>query len=160
MVKNSQNLYFIPTRVLRSSYWTERVDADQSHPCRLWRSFDELLSRGRLPPRDIDATDMHRYLDDKVAAVRAATAGSDAPSFTHCPTACTLNVFSPTTPADIVELVHTLPDKQCQSDSLPTWLLKANADILSPFLSYFLNSCALNRAPFRLASSPATSRRC
>jgi len=133
--------YFYLLRRKQRAYWTERVDAYQSHPRRLWRSFDELPGRGRLPPPDIDATDMHRYLGDKVAGVRAATAGADPPSFTHCPTGCTLNAFSPTTPADIVELVHSLPNKQCQSDPLPTWLSKAKADILSPFLSYFLNCC-------------------
>ena len=31
-------------------------------------------------------------------------------------------------------MVRALPDKQCFSDALPTWLLKHNATLLSPFL--------------------------
>ena len=31
--------YFDLLRRKQREYWTERVDADQSHPCRLWRSF-------------------------------------------------------------------------------------------------------------------------
>ena len=37
--------------------------------------------------------------------------------------------------------MHSLPNKQCFSDSQPTWLLKANANILSPFLCQLVNSC-------------------
>ena len=136
------------SRVLRSilrrkqrAYWTERVDSDQSHPCRLWRSFDELLGRRRSPAPDIDATDIHRYLNDKVAGIRADTAGADPPSFTHCPTDCAFLVLNPITPADVVALVHSLPDKQCLSDPMPTWLLKKNVDVLSPFLCRLFNSC-------------------
>ena len=75
MSLSTRRAYFDLLRRKQRAYWTERVDADQSHPCRLWRSFDELLGRGRLPPPDIDATDMHRYLDDKVAGVRADVTG-------------------------------------------------------------------------------------
>ena len=32
-------------------------------------------------------------------------------------------------------MVGSLPDKQCSLDPMPTWLLKANVDILAPFLS-------------------------
>jgi len=34
-----------------------------------------------------------------------------------------------------------LPNKQCSSDPQPTWLLKANADILLPFLCQLFSSC-------------------
>jgi len=37
--------------------------------------------------------------------------------------------------------VRSLPNKQCSSDPQPTWLLKANADILWPFLCQLFNSC-------------------
>jgi len=49
--------------------------------------------------------------------------------------------FRPITPADIEKLVLSLPNKQCLSDSLPTWLLRANVDILSPFLCELFNRC-------------------
>jgi len=40
-----------------------------------------------------------------------------------------------------VKLVLSLPNKQCLSDPLPTWLLQANVDILSPFLCQLFNRC-------------------
>ena len=89
-------------------------------PCRLWRSFDQLLGRGCGPEADIDATVLHRFFDDKVASVRAATAGAAAPQFTIAPIGCELRCFLPVTIDDVVKMVRALPGKQCSSDPLPT----------------------------------------
>ena len=45
-----------------------------------------------------------------------------------------IRVFTPVTPADVIALMRSLPDKQCSSDLLSTWLLKINVDVLTPFL--------------------------
>jgi len=71
----------------------------------------------------------------------SAFAGAEPPFFTLCPTNCSFRVFRPITPADVVKLVLSLPNKHCLSDPLPTWLLKANVDILSPFLCQLFNRC-------------------
>jgi len=104
----------------RSAFWMTRVKAEQSQPCRLWQSFDQLLGRGCGPEADIDATVLHRFFDDKVAAVRAAAAGAAAPQFTTAPVGCELRLFSPVTIDDVVKMVRALPGKQCSSDPLPT----------------------------------------
>jgi len=83
----------------------------------------------------------YRHLEDKVTGVRTATAGAEPPFFTLCPTNCSFRVFRPVTPADVEKLVLSLPNKQCLSDPLPTWLLKANVDILSMFLCQLFNRC-------------------
>ena len=88
----------------------------------------------------IAAADLHRYYDDKVAGVRAATIGTTPPSFTLTPLCCELRLFSLVSKQDIVDLVRALPDKQCISDPLPTWLLKDNIDLMVPFLCRLINS--------------------
>ena len=45
-------------------------------------------------------------------------------------------VFSTVTPYDVAAMVRALPEKQCSSDPLPMRLLKANIDILVPFVSH------------------------
>src|SRR5664279_1445573 len=124
----------------RSTFWTDRVNAEQSQPRRLWKSFNELLGRGNAPTCiNIDATELHRHFDDKVAGVRAATADADVPAYSRAPEGCELRRFSPIALADVVTLVRALPDKQCSSDPSPTWLLKNNINILAPFLCRLLN---------------------
>ena len=76
-----------------------------------------------------------------ITGIRTATADAEPPFFTLCPTNCSFRVFRPITPADVVKLVLSLRNKQCLSDPLPTWLLKANVDILSPFLCQLFNRC-------------------
>jgi len=127
--------YINLVRRRRSEFWTARVAADQSQPRRLWRSFDQLLGRGRAPPASIDASVLHQFFDDKVAVVRAATADAAAPQCTAAPVGCELRLFTPVTPAEVSEMVRALPDKQCLSDLMPTHVLKSSVDILAPFLS-------------------------
>ena len=79
---NTNNIYIV--RCKRSTFWTDRVEEERAQPRRLWQSFDEILGRGRAPPTDIDAPTLHRYFDDKVAGVRAATAGAAPPSSLLC----------------------------------------------------------------------------
>jgi len=99
-----------------------------------------LLGRGRAPlTSDIDASTLHRFFDDKVAGVRASTDGADSPTFTTVPVGCELRLFTPVSSADAVELVKKLPDKQCTSDPLPTWLLKQSVEVLAPFLCRLFN---------------------
>ena len=97
------------------------------------------------------------FFDDKVAGVRDATAGAPAPQFTAAPVGCELRFFRPVTPTDVIKLVQALPDKQCSSDPLPTWLLKANASILAPFLCrLFCWSLQHGTVPLRMKSAYIT----
>ena len=87
---------------------------------------------------DIDASALHQFFDDKIASVRAVTARADEPRFTPAPVGCQLRLFTPVTQTEIIEVVHALPDKQCLSDRLPTWLgiLKKSDNVLAPFLCW------------------------
>ena len=53
---------------------------------------------------------------------------------------------------DVITAVRLLPDKQCQSDVMPTWMLKCNVDLLAPFLTELFNrSLALVPDVFKAA---------
>jgi len=79
------------------------------------------------------------FFDSLVAEVRASTSDDQPPSFTAAPLDCVLRAFRPLTVADVVTAVRLLPDKQCNSDPLPTRLLKVNIDVLAPFLVELFN---------------------
>ena len=113
--------YLDLVRPKRKAFWATRVDVEQHQPCRLWRSFDQLLGRGRTPLADIDATVLHRFFDDKVAGFRAATAGAAEPQFTAAPVGCELRLFTPVTQTDVIEMVHASTARQV--------LLRFTADV-------------------------------
>ena len=155
--RDERRRYFALVRRTRSTFWTSRVESERFQPRRLWQSFDHILGRGRGPPADIDASTLHRFFDEKVDAVRAATASATPPVFIAAPVGCELRVFTSVTETDVIELVKSLPDKQCSSDPMPTWLLKANADILAPFLyQLFCKSLESGTVPLTLKSAYIT----
>ena len=124
----------------REEFWQSKVTAEQSAPRQLWHSIDVLLGRGSTPMSDaVTADEAHQFFEDKVAGVRASTAGAPSPSFSAVPRGCKLNAFRPLTVDDVVAAVRLLPDKQCASDPLPTRLLKDSVDLLGPFLTEMFN---------------------
>ena len=136
-------------RLKREKYWQSKIDVERSSPRQLWPSVDQLMGCGRShEPPGVDADTLHRFFDDKVAGVRAATADAAPPAFTDAPLGCSLSEFRPLTAADVVAGVRALPGKQCASDPLPTRLLKDNVDVLAPFLVELFNrSMALGVVP-------------
>jgi len=92
--------YVTLLRQKESAFWSKRIDAQQSQPRQLWRSFDKLLGRGKNPlSSDVDAPALHQFFDDKFAGVWAATARADEPRFTPAPVGCELRLFTPVTQA-------------------------------------------------------------
>jgi len=104
----------------------------------LWSKLvDAQSGQGKTPlSSDIDASALDQFFDDKVAGVLAATARADEPRFTPAPVRCELCLFTPFTQIEIIEMVLAVPDKQCLSDPLPTWLLKKSVNVLALFLCW------------------------
>ena len=151
-------LYRELLRRKRSGFWSNLVQSDQSDPRRLWRSFNEILGRGRVnPSNSINAADLHRHFMNKVASVRAATEGSDLPSFSCVPDGYAFQTFSPVTSINVAAVIRALPDKQCALDPSPTKHLKENIKDLSPFLCNLFNlSMTSGTFPFRFKTAYIT----
>ena len=101
-------------------------------------TVSKLLGRGRLPAdADISATEFHCFFDRKVADIRATTSCAADPVYTD--TDCTFPGFSAVSADEVAAAVLKLPNKQCPSDPLPTWLLKECVGDLAPFLSHLFS---------------------
>jgi len=97
------------------------------------------MVRGRVPPSEaVNAADFLCHLDAKVASVRASTDNAPPPSLSS-PPGCSIVEFRLLSVADVVALVQKLLYKQCDSDIIPTHLLKDCVDILDPFLVDMFN---------------------
>ena len=88
------------------------------------------MGRGATPASStIAADDFHRFIDDKVAGVRASTDSAPPPHYTTAAPDCSLHNFTLLTEVDVVAAVRQLPDKQCGTDPIPTRLLKEHVDV-------------------------------
>jgi hypothetical protein len=129
----------------REAFWRTQVDEQRGQPRRLWRSVDNIMGRGKPPDTDDIAADVfHRFFDDKIASVLQSTAGAPPPTFTRCPSECSMDCFRMPTCDEIISAVKHLPDKQCLSDPIPTRYVKACADTLTPFIAHMFGLCMRN----------------
>jgi len=93
-------------------------------------------------PASLD-NDFQRFFIDKVAKIRYSTVDAPEPSYNAVPPGCKFVYFRLTDCDDVIKLIMSLPDKQCASDPMPTWLLKTCASDLAPFLCRLFNASLL-----------------
>jgi hypothetical protein len=84
---------------------------------------------------DLTADDLHHFFVDKVARVRDSIAGAPNPVYCRALHDSAFGNFRPVEPDDVIKHIMALPDKQCASDPMPSWLLKVCARDQASFLS-------------------------
>jgi hypothetical protein len=68
--REQRRVYRDLLRSKREALWQSKVAAEHSTPRQLWRSIDALMGHGRAPtPSAVDADGLHRFFDEKVAAI-------------------------------------------------------------------------------------------
>ena len=124
----------------REHFWREKIQAEHHRPKQLWRSIDNLMgrSRERSSNHNITATDFLRHFEDKVLGIRNSTHRA-TPIFINSAADCSFSKFRKLTLRQIITAINHLPNKQSPMDPCPTWLFKANVDILAPFLVHLFN---------------------
>jgi len=128
------------TRRKRAEFWRTSIDEYKSSPQHLWHSIDKLMGREKQAASpDITASDFQKYFVDKIAAVRASTDGASDPTFRLSPEVTELNTLRSVDLDEVTLLISSLPNKQCRSDPLPTWLLKECTAELAPFICRLFN---------------------
>ena len=137
------------------TFWRTRIASQQTNPRQLWRSFNALIGRGRhAASSSISAEKFCRFFVQKIVADRQSTAGSLPPSFTDSRSSSTFQSFDPATVEEVMTLIKRLPDKSSSVDPMPTSVLKAVSDLLSPYVTALFNrSISCGRFPSPLKRS-------
>ena len=99
------------------------------------------------------ASDFSNFFTSKVSTIRESLNHEDTSNFVSI-----LHSFTPTTIEELVRIIKLSPNKYCELDPLPTWLLKLCVQELAPIIAAILNksletSCMpaeLKRAHVRL----------
>ena len=155
--KDQLRVYRKILRQKREGYWRKKLETERQTSSRaLWTSLNSIMGRGRVPINNsINADKFLQYFQTKIKNVRDSTALCQPPSFSDGSIATSsFDEFLPTSPDEVIRLIHSLPNKQCSLDPIPTWLLKKVAPILAPFLANLFNkSLAEGKLPqtFKMA---------
>ena len=79
------------------------------------------------------------FFKDKIAAVRASTATTPLYEVPYRATASTLGSWTAVTADEVEQLIASAPNKTCQLDPVPTWLVKDLSGTLAPFIAALFN---------------------
>ena len=88
------------------------------------------------------ASDFSDFFTSKVSTIRESLNHEDMPSFVpplDDDATATLHSFTPTTIEEIVRIIKLSPNKSCELDPLPTWLLKLCVQELAPIIAAIVN---------------------
>ena len=89
------------------------------------------------------ANDFSAFFYNKILNIRSElqlTGTHTGGSVTNCFSGVPLNTFLDATEADIWNIIKLLPDKSCELDPLPTWVLKECIAELVPLITDIVNT--------------------
>ena len=133
-----------------SDYWTRTVEQCPDSKS-LWRTLDRLLDPPPVVCGPFSAEQFGKFFVDKVETIRSSTLGAPVPTI-RPRSVERFDKFEAVTPEEINKLIREAPNKQCELDPAPTWLIKQHIDILAPTLTGMANAC------FRNDSFPASQK--
>ena len=123
-----------------SKYWKDKISTAGNDARKVWRSVDALLGEEKVAAdQSIKAQMFHDFIDKKVADIIASTASAPDPTYTSYKDS-SMESFEKVTNDDILAIIMSSPNKQCDLDHVPTWLLKNCAALLVRVVSQIINA--------------------
>ena len=105
----------------------------------MWSAVNRLLQLVTSSTAQHAAADLAAHFTTKVEKVRTAT--SDAPPpVINSRQSTTLADLVPVSVEEAAKLLQSAPNKHCQLDPIPTWILKKSADRFVPLFAALCNS--------------------
>ena len=100
------------------------IAASKGNTWRLWRTFHDTLGEvSRDETGGHTADDFASFFEDKVDGVQASTASTPIYDVQYRATP-TLEDWTAVTAEEIQKLISSAPNKTCELDPAPTWLVK------------------------------------
>jgi len=107
-----------------SNYWRDKIAASKGNTQRMCRTFHDTLGEvSRDETGGHTADEFASFFDDKVDGVRASTASTPIYDVPYRATP-TLEDWTAVTAEEIQKLISSAPNKTCELDPAPTWLVK------------------------------------
>ena len=132
----------------KSTYFTNKVKESKDDPKALFRLTRNMMGNNGdkiLPVHTCNsklANDFRAFFTNKILNIRSELGLTDTHiggSVTNCFSGVPLNTFMDATEAEIWNIIKLSPDKSCELDPLPTWLLKECKDELVPLITDIVN---------------------
>ena len=147
-LKTLTNRYHKLISSAKKRYFANLVTSNSDNPQRLWKTVNSILHRIRQHPLPSSLSGQSlsdsfaSFFSDKIEKLRLAfspTTSSD-PHHPHPPSPPPdFSSFTPASEDEIRKLIFDSPNKQCDLDPIPTWLLKKCLPVLLPTITRIVN---------------------
>jgi len=149
LLKSATNRYHYLINQAKKRFHANLIISNTSNPRNLWKTINSMLHRKpeeHLPTSSPQSSIPKLFLSffsDKITKLRSSIPSHDSNTSPHFPTPICkpsqLSDFSPTSENEILAIIHSCPDKQCDLDPIPTNLLKKCLNILLPIITNIVN---------------------
>jgi hypothetical protein len=144
------NRYHYLIKQAKKIYYTKSLESSASNPGMLWKTVNKLLHRKsdlKLPSNASSSSvaDLFSsFFADKIIKLRSPLYGKiDRTASPHFPSPPSkpplLSHLEPATEDEVLKLLSSSPNKQCDLDPIPTQLLKQCSTILLPTITKIIN---------------------
>ena len=131
----------------KNDWYTKMIDENKDNPKKLWNSINQVLHRNEASPlpdcsdQTVLANDFGNFFNNKINKIRESFK-SDGETTEH-PKPPTpppkLHTFRTVTEEEVRKLISSSPNKQCNLDPCPTFLVKACIDQLATPITNIIN---------------------
>jgi len=125
----------------RNGYWQSKISENKGTSKKLWSSLNTVLGRGgasKASTSGLSAQGFSKFFVDKTVDVVKLTSNAPPPTINHT-AATSFSSFKMLSTADIEKMIIASPNKQCDLDPAPTWLIKRHVTSLAPVIAYICN---------------------
>ena len=147
-LKTITNRYHKLLSRAKKCYFSNLITTNSDSPQRLWQTVNKILHRisNHPLPSSLSGQSLSdsfaSFFSDKIEKLRLAftpdsTADPHYPLPSHPPPEFSL--FSPTSDEEILKVISECPNKQCDLDPIPTWLLKKSLPVLLSTITRIVN---------------------
>lgn len=127
-------------------YWRTNIDDSKGDSRKLWRTLSSIMgdTKNTSNSSGHTADEFATFFANKVDDVRRSTSSTALPD-AAVTARHALNGWELVTPEVVVKLIGNAPNKSCQLDVAPTWLVKQYSRLLAPFIALLFNASTFHR---------------
>jgi len=145
--KSLRNRYHNLIITSKKQYYSNLIFAVSDNPRRLWQTVNKLLCLKSASPLPTStsftslADSFASFFTDKISKLRLPLGALSTTMSPHSPliTPPSFSTFKPATETEISKILLNFPNKQSDSDPIPTWLLNKCASVLVRIITNIVN---------------------
>ena len=136
---DQKKLYKRLCRHKRKDYWNNKLSDPKNKTANIWSHINSVSDRGKRSAEGILPVEFQFLLLKKVESARNSIRAREKPIYLFHAQESGFSRFQDVDEDELLKAIQKLPNKQCASDPIPTWLLKKVSGMILPFVKSMVN---------------------